>query len=522
MGPESSSMNRLLGLFASGSLGIVALICITDLNHPPGVRYVRLLAFAVILAVGVLEYLKPWRGVALALLLWPQWLMLREVFMQLSPLFHAWPTFQGGVLSSALAVAIWLRTERNPVTSDAAKNLHREPYSKIFLVSIITLSAALLASVAYFYVRHQQGTNLQWSVMPMQPRRLLDLQPLGALHPIQVLLELLLPLTLCALLVHGLRKRLLEVPWKLIGCALTASAVLVALETIPQILGVKWWLFSFNVFPPAGPFPDRNALPPILLLSAAVAFAMAREAEHGLLRWLNAGAVVLLCGTTLLCGSRNGFVVIPMMAWLLIAWRFTAARIALLIVLPVLTWIVLFYVPLPVNKPTYGVALQRVLTTVADVRAGNWSRVHTNRGMIYDTAIGIWKDYPATGSGAGTFYMQVQLYGPHPESARTVQYSPHHGHNAPLHFLAEGGPIAALAWSVAFLLLPAIYYFRNNSHAKVFAWSVLTVGMSNQLDHVWGTFGYPLLVVVATALFYSRALTPGSINGVVNTDVAKE
>src|SRR5437764_462470 len=78
---------RIVGGLDLALLAVWSVACITDFNHPPGTRYVRVLAILLVALIGRIELRRPWWGVSLFLLLWPQSLAIREFLaLYVSPL----------------------------------------------------------------------------------------------------------------------------------------------------------------------------------------------------------------------------------------------------------------------------------------------------------------------------------------------------------------------------------------------------------------------------------------------------
>ncbi|MGD0088572.1 MAG: hypothetical protein ABSE73_01505, partial [Planctomycetota bacterium] len=89
---------RLLALLTAFFFASWLLPCITDVNHPPGTRLVRIAAAVAALGVLWLEAARPWCGFYLFLVLWPHALIIRELLCRQSELWLQMPIFWSGPL----------------------------------------------------------------------------------------------------------------------------------------------------------------------------------------------------------------------------------------------------------------------------------------------------------------------------------------------------------------------------------------------------------------------------------------
>src|SRR4051794_13254852 len=90
---------RAVGVAASLLFVAKLTPCITDVNHPPGTRWVRVIIAALVIGIAALEFLRPWRGILAAVIAWPHMLIVRETFfLKVSPLYAALPPLWGGTL----------------------------------------------------------------------------------------------------------------------------------------------------------------------------------------------------------------------------------------------------------------------------------------------------------------------------------------------------------------------------------------------------------------------------------------
>src|SRR5688572_3621137 len=102
------------GVACSVLLCLWGVLCISDVNHPPGVRWVRLATFLFVVGLGLLEIRYPWKGVMAFLCLWPFMHPIREVLTEhVTVHFSALPMFWSGPAASSLAIALAIKNRRH-------------------------------------------------------------------------------------------------------------------------------------------------------------------------------------------------------------------------------------------------------------------------------------------------------------------------------------------------------------------------------------------------------------------------
>lgn len=502
---------RTLGLFSGLCLLVTAVLCITDLNHPPGVRYIRLFALLGVCAVGLLEFKKPWYGFAVSMVLWPLWLVIGNLLSRLSPNFHHLPWLQGGPLACCLCIAVWLRLEFIKKSEIRTESL---PDTRWFTFSFLAIFISLLISTSYFYIRQLLNWNADWTITSPDVRHLLVSQPLSLTHPILGLVETLPTYALGLCVIESHRFGRITINWKLLAAANVFSGIIIVILTIPQILFGERYRWDFDIYPFSGPFPNRNIVAPVLMIIATVSISYGITCFRK--KWYSIpifGCALSMIITAIASCSRNAIFIFFFLIVAIVLVRPTSKKIIFLTLTPLIITAVIFYAPLsPLVEWNNYSAVQRTVQTIMEVREGKLHQSMSYRPLIYKTVFNIWKFYPLTGSGWNTFYMQVQSNGPFTESTLQLGVAPVHAHNAILHHLAEGGLLAMLGWTAAFIILPGIRFFKN-SKESLFALSVGTVGVSNLADYSWYAAGVPLLGITVLIIFIGmRSDSPESEN----------
>lgn len=517
----SSNQSRVLDTtttVAACGAAIVVLagcsLCITDLNHPPGVRSVRAIAFAVIVFLGFLEFLRPWWGFIASTFVWSHWLVFRELGKKFNPLFAYFPDFQGGLLFSMLGCCVCLRVLRQPPSTSLSRSTKPEVWENVLAVSFSCILLAALTSIIAFYIRYNLNTLHGWTIDPPQLRHLLSSSLLGLSRPALGMLELF-PYSLTGIILIQLwRRGQVDVPVSKLALSMIFCGIIVAIEASIQIYkGPELWKWPFDGGPPGGPFYTRTLLAPVLICFASVGVATALSLR---LSRFYAGLLfsiaILLSTVAILTTTRNAILGVVAMGWLSLFWRPGRYRVIIAGMSIVILLLIVFIVPLPDRRESQPHAVRRVLETITHIRNEDWFNAFSYRGKVYSTSLEIWTTYPITGSGFNTMFMQVQPTGPFPESVRETGVPQVHSHNTPLHFLCEMGPIAALAWLAIFILFPATI-LRKSTNGRYFAWALLIMGILHQFDHIWilpGLPGFMILVIMIT-LELNRELQSDSL-----------
>ena len=494
---------RLLGWASAFLLLAWSTACLVDINHPPGVRYVRLTALAVVLAIGWLEYAKPWYGFYALLLIWPQELVVKDwLIRHAGELWSSLPSIVGGPLAAVLATAFWLRSRAT--ANKSVQPAARDPWLPAFRVSLWVLAASWVVSTAAFYVRYAAPMD-GWVIVPVDPRRLLSPVPRSGLCPIFSTLNYVPAFFLGLLLLnrlssqpeqHGTETSAAVAPVRRLLLCMAASGTIVTAEAFLQL--TCGWRWPFDVSPPGGPFQHRNFLAPVLVVAAVITFLLSARLRS---RYARASCVLLgLLQLAAACqtGSRNGVFMVLMLACLVMCARASWRKALFLLCGSVLLLCLMFWLPLPSAGSFSSEVPRRLLATLDYLRRGAWDDFLDLRLRFFGAALQIWRQYPVTGSGPNTFMMLT-----HPAAAfkgpfLAYGYPPVHAHNLPLHLLAELGPLAALSWTATWLIIPACALFKARTGLAV---ALLLIGLGNVFDVSWYLNGMTTLSVVLIVLF---------------------
>jgi O-antigen ligase len=507
-------------------------VCVTDVNHPPGIRTVRLLAAAALLGLGLLEYVKPFWGLGLFLLLWPHLEAVRELLTEnVSPLFAGLPILWGGATAAVLALAFFAREKRQatgcrldategsdaetrgrgdaertaPLPSKEGLGLaHHSPLIGKYLLSaraalwLLTIVYGLSAAVC---VARLQSPPPGWVVIPGDWRHLLNAAPLTNVMPFLGVLEIVPALMLGIIVLDRLNTKEASerVPVRGFLLAGAVTAILAALQYLSQW---KWgWRWSFGLDGAAGPFRNRNTLAPFLVLfGAALLFLPRRSPANNaaaptrknlwgrVVRW-TVGAMLLIAACT--TGSRNSLVAVLSLVMLASLYRAGKIRLILAISGTILVVGILLTVPLPASNSTRFEAFRRLNNGVASVRTGS---PEVRKGL-YQAAWSIFTEHPVLGSGPETFPMQATPGGRYGDLVREVGVN---AHSMPLNLLAETGILGALAWLALWFVIPITALIRWRA-GNGLALLVALVGMLNLFDTFWLVPGMPATSVLLIA-----------------------
>lgn len=506
-GLSRRNQGALLFLAVSTILVSFAIACVTDLNHPPGTRAVRIAALVFVAAIGLLEFKRPWIGLAIFAALWPQRMVLKLALENhFSPLFAAWPDVFDWPCTAALAAAIALRHFRtippDPLSLDA--NTYRAGFFAHFLpLAFWVLILTTLASVPFSYLK-LKAMAPEWGLLQPDFRALTSNHPLSVLRPFNAAIPLVVH-ALFTLIV--LRAALFErtacwrIYWPLFGFVLGLFAA--ALQLLTQIAGTGAWV-PLDEGAPSGPFGHRNMAAPMLILAAWALLAIRGKIKLSNLTELAPVAAILLVLLAICTGSRNALILTACSLWSLLFIGAGKARTLLAFALPaVLLVTVLYLLPLPRPDSGGSQTLRRSVDTLQQIRDGEWMLATSFRTELWKVGGRMWLHNPVVGAGPGTFYIYANRVGythsPFMTQAGVASFA---AHSVPMNLLAECGPLAALAWLFIFLMVPFAWIVKTPTFHPL-ATGLFLFGLSNLLDTPWyaeGTatlFGYWLALAAS-------------------------
>jgi O-antigen ligase len=475
---------RVVGVALCLILAARLVPCVSDVNHPPGMRTVRVVAALLVLALGAIEFYRPWRGFFVFVILWPHMLALREIVSKAWPLFHGAPMLWGGAACAALGTAVWLRSEREQsaaAEADSTPTALRAVRVCMWLIVAFTLLSTLIATL-----RLWNAAPPGWLTQRADVRHLLDPGMFVHLMPLIVALEYLPQLLLALLLLNlfcdpALKASREKFPATELALAAGLSGLVLALEVLTQRVG--GWSWSFDLAPPSGSFANRNTTAPLMVVFATLlcAVAFAYEGARKTVLLASGGFCVAVA---LLTGSRNGVFTAAVVLWLLLFLRGKPVRMAVAGALVALLAAVVLWLPLPDRAPS-GPEDDRLVKTIEQIRAGNWEEVTAWRAGIYRAAWEVYADHPLAGAGPGTFPMLGSEGGAYRKyiSRLDLYFYVTHAHSFPMQLLAEIGLAGALAWLALFIAIP--FHGLLRWRAPWWALPLLAAGVSNLFDAGW-------------------------------------
>jgi O-antigen ligase len=237
-----------------------------------------------------------------------------------------------------------------------------------------------------------------------------------------------------------------------IGLAASIAAIVQRARSIDLLYG--FWRPLDAGARPYGPFVNRNHMATWIIMACPLAFGyvLARVPHHerthrfsqtivnaakrlGTMRiWL----VVAVCTMTLavlLSGSRSGliglFCAFAMSAMLPRRRGTVAVRRSMILQFALLALVAVWFA-------NYDVLMRRLDETVTRAQGGR------GRTAIWRDALRLIEDFPATGTGAGTFGKAINVY-----QTAEPGYAIDQAHNHYLQLMAEGGAWLLLPWALA-------------------------------------------------------------------------
>jgi hypothetical protein len=493
---------RLIGVLAGMFLLTWLIACVTDVNYPPHARIVRLITALGLLLLGVLEIRYPWSGFKTFLLLWTQGAVLREVLtLYISSAFASMPTFWGGPVAATLVLAYIWRTrvanENIIYSNDAMEGPDR--WIQTLQWGFWGLTAAWVASAIFSSIRlinpppeWHLGNGWRCFLTP----------GMSAWTPLQSTIDTVPPLLLGLVLLNRSSwmrdKRGRSLSTALLTCACIGLAI-PATEVL--FCYYRNFAFSFDNVPPSGPFGNRNAAGPVCVLASvlAVLLVIRSSVNHMRIVWTTVSGMSLLAAYHTL--SRNAYFLVLCALLVAFFYRPFKRRLAAMVFLAVTFAALVYAMPLPTQEfIQMHPALGRMISTVADIRKGQFDSLSSNRIGLWVTAWHIFMHYPLIGAGPGTFGMLAYPGSPLGSSFSIDAYLS--AHSIPLNILAECGLVGATAWCVIWLFGPMVKLVKANFNP----WTNITllIGLANIFDTVWLVPGVATFACCAAAFTVIR------------------
>jgi O-antigen ligase len=483
----------------------------TDVNHPPGMRWIRMISALAVAGLGVCEWRKPCSGLALYLLLWPHFLVFKELLSKAHPYYSQMPFLAGAPAAAALGAGIWLRAEWNSSNAagrDASRADGMVKFLAGFRVALWLLALSLAASVGPA-LRDISARPEYWNTHATDLRHLLNPGPFSNLLPLLSACELLPPLLLGLLLLNmlaGGHRHVFNAAAARLALqkAMIFGGLLLAVEVASQL--AFDWSWAFNVSPAAGSFPNHNTTAAILVVMAGVIWAHGSTAQPRLI-WLCRVLPVLIVLLAVLEKSRNSILGGICLVVFVLLNRPSVLRTALAALVLVAVYFAAKYAPLPpASRDIHLRAAARASESLQAWRKGDWNTASGQRLGMYLAAWEIHKAHPVWGSGPSTYRMLSAKGAPH--GKHIEEHEPggivSHAHSVPMQWLAETGFQGVIAWGFAWLLLPfAALLCRKKS--GIWALPLLLAGATSLFDAASASTSvfifFILLIVVACQEF---------------------
>lgn len=290
-----------------------------------------------------------------------------------------------------------------------------------------------------------------------------------------------------------------------IGLAASVAAIVQRAQRIDLLYGV-WRPLDVGARP-YGPFVNRNHLATWVVMACPLAFGylLARAPQKGNPRYFSqriadalkqlgtiriwvVAAVCLMTLAVLLSGSRSGVI------GLMTAFALSAALARGRGTFAVRRWLIFQFAVLAVVALTfanYDVLLRRLEESIARPEEGR------GRIAIWNDAIRLARDFPATGTGAGTFGKAINIY-----QTAEPGYAIDQAHNHYLQLMAEGGAwlVVPAALATGFFLVLASRSLRQDQSTDYLIRAGACAGIAGVLvQSVWETG----LAMPANALLFA-------------------
>lgn len=450
-----------------------------------------------LIALAALEYLKPWCGIYLLLVLWPTMWIVREAALNwIGPHWIALPDIWGAPATTALAVGCWVRFENPKYEETNRRNV--QPYLNLtkgtelglkfcrFALWGLLLSYFISSIIAVWRIQHIPAG---WVLSP-------NSKYIPLITTLTYAPSLILGLTILNHFPNFFSSSVEMLPYIKMAFSAIIGGIIVALLCVYQLQTGTAWTFSGGD-PLAGPFFNRNTTAPYLSTIGMLSFAMAYQSQT---RWKQVGlnlAGIALIILTLLTQSRNGVLMVFCMVFCAIFMLYARRRILAFVVSTFLFILLLSGLELLKNKSFSTTSLlSRMVFTTEKIEEGDL-KTASGRWDLFKAGILIFRDYPWFGSGPGTFAMLTDK-GARFGGITGALYSS--AHSMPLNLLAENGLLGLLSWSALWLFLPlwAVIYLNRG---KMFAMTVIVLGVGNLFDTVWmvpSMTTFSILLIICT------------------------
>jgi O-antigen ligase len=500
---RTRSMSFCVFLFACSTvLFCWTVACVTDMNHPPGARLIRLVLVLFVLILGGIEYMFPWRGLSVFAFVWPLANPVREIAsVNISSAFNSISDLWTGPTAAVFSIAILLRTQ------SAAKRCNVQPafFSHSLKTAVIIARMALYALI----ITHLASALMsQWALF-VAPDPSYNVALLDVRHLLKSQGTVLAPLlsTLDSLPCYVLSLVLLEyIDADKCGAVTGFRAFAVSLTAIALICGVIVlhqyaynWHWEFDVAPPSGPFRNRNTTAPLLVLLVAAGltafpyFGNLTKAFYILTAAICTMAVFVM-------GSRNGILMfsIILCGSGFVYLSYFSFRTKLLAVLSGLLIFAILASSFHNGGLGNSYTSRRISDNVSAIRTGDLRTLTGGRHLLYKAAYQMWLSTPVFGSGPGTMSM---IFHAESKYARLLGGDPVPAfgniHSTLLQLFVECGVFSGASWILVWLLFPAYLIIRSKVvKTRLFGVLLLGAGAGTMFDNVWSVPGVALFMAL--------------------------
>lgn len=470
---------------------------------------VRLFIICFVCGIVIIEFLKPWWGLYLFLLIWPFMSVFREILIMWGGfVWSAFPEISSGIITvtspmaAALSIGCWLRIERDLSGQIIDyKRIPKNIWIEILRIAfwVIIISYIISCLLAAFKLRTPPS---DWVTVPSSWNSLLLTDPYSTFAPIWNSINTLPSLILGLLLIRYLKIQsylsnkaqvfsLPSFPIKQMTAICAVAGIIMGGHVLFQIVtNIQW---PFNGAPPSGPFENRDLVSPALIIFGMICIQVATER-----RIIRAGFIIAgfsLIGISLLTSCRNALFMVLLIPLLMLLIHANRRKIALVFSLLMIMLLMIYIMPLKQLGKFPSPTIQRTVDTLKVIRTSGLVAGLDARSPIYSTAIKIWQDYPLTGAGPSSFVMLTHSQARYGAISRNIGQNLCHAHNIPLQLLSEVGPLASLAWIVLWIIWPLLaLMFWQQDNLK--ALTVLMIGAGSQFEFFWRVPGMSVFSVL--------------------------
>ena len=484
-----------------------SIACVTDINHPPGLRLIRLGSLIVLTGLFLLEVYRPWSGLIAFILCFPQMCVVRELLaICLSPIFGNLPSFWAAPAAAALLLAIlWRGRHQEESAMDGAEPgrvcASATNWARRLLWVFVATWVISLACCAPRLYSPPSG----WIVLPAHFRLLIIQGPHSAIYPLLLTIQIL-PCIGIGIVLLRMAAQNVQIPIERIVNACLISGALIAVEVLVQTLFDLPWRYNYQGDPRGGPFENPNTTVVFLTVTTIMSVTLY---FRNTVKWrvVACGAFALALAATLATASRNGIFIILVLSIVAPLWNGSYLKPILAAAVLCVAAAVMLVLPLPRESEVSFLPARRLVGTLEAIRHRDWETLTTSRLELYGIALDMSDEFRYTGAGPGSFAM-LGFYGAKYNHLTTDALT---AHSMPMNLLAEIGPFGALAWLAVFIFLPLFVYWKGRG-SRFLVLAALAVGLANLFDTVLLNPGAAVWLTTVFALGFCPELAARSVS----------